>query len=156
MTQFQQRYQVSDTDVIAELRWYGKEELDGRLDLILAARPTATLGEICDEFVRSVMPAGAAQMARRAFQAVARWIGKSGSSFIRRFQTALTEYRRFDTPNEQRLYDDFLSQLNPKYFGELRTDISDNGSLGLVLNLASRLFGGLRRRPSDRGDQIQD
>ena len=79
------------------------------------------------------MPVGAGKMARRAFHSCRQMDRGGGSSFIRRVQVALTEYRRFDTPNEQRLYDDFLSQLNAKYFGELQTDTAESGPLGRKL-----------------------
>jgi hypothetical protein len=140
ITQFQQYYQLSNAEAIAELQWYGGEKLESRLSLILAALPSATLPEICNELVRSIMPAGAAQMARRSFNCCRQLEHESGSSFIRRFQAALTEYRRFDNPREQRLYDDFLSQLNSTYFGELRTDTAETGPLERIINPASRLL----------------
>jgi hypothetical protein len=152
--QFQQHYRLTDADAVAELQWYGGDILEERLRLIIATHPNATLAAICKDLIQSTLPAGSAQMARRAFNGCRQMDRESGSSFIRRFQSAMAEYRRFASPSEQDLYEDFLSQLNQKYFGELRTGTAESGYLQRIPQPAARLlpaFAAVRQIEASKG-----
>ena len=154
LLQFQQHYKMPNSEAIAELQWYGGDILDERLRLVLTARPAATLSDVCQQLIQAALPAGAAQIARRAFHNCRQLENESASSFIRRFQTATAEFRRFDNPSEQDLYNAFLSQLNTQYFGELRTDIAESGYLQKIEQPATRLlavFGAVRQIEASKG-----
>ena len=155
VVQYQEFYQLPDDDAIAELQWYGGHYLDERLRLKVTTHPTATLQTICHQLVQACLPAGAAQIARRSFTGCRQLDRESGPSFISRFEASAAEFRRLENTTDQDLYNAFISQLNQKYFGELRTDIADSGYLQSIATLATRLlavFAAVRQISASKGD----
>jgi len=140
LRQFRDYYQLSDKQAISELQWYGGFRIKERVGLIQRAENDIPFDHLCDQLIQAALPAGAAQDARRQFRSCRQLERESGTSFLRRFDEALREYRRFAAVADEDVYQDLLSQLNHKYVAELRTDTDERGPLTMIELPAARLL----------------